>query len=75
MTRDEHIALLNRAADRVMQEEDTDLIKASIFGTVAGVMEHYPDHVPDGLETLLYMAENVEDWISSYLLIKKTAST
>lgn len=74
MTRDEQIALLRKAEQRICEEDDVDIVRSgAVFGAAASAMEGYPEHTPDGLDSLLYMAENVEDWITSAILIKAMA--
>lgn len=71
MTREEEIALLRRAGDLCAQDEDADVVKqGAVFTGASTAMWHYPLHEPDGLDTLLYIAEHVEDYIQSAKLLK-----
>lgn len=77
MTRDEEIAVLEAAEHRVYDDKelDDDIVKSvgTMFAGAARAMRWYPDHTPDALDTLLYMAEHVEDYIATAKLIKGMA--
>ncbi|HEV2346361.1 MAG TPA: hypothetical protein VGS97_19835 [Actinocrinis sp.] len=71
MTRDEQIALLTAAANECLGADEPDVLpQGNAFATTAAAMKRDANHTPDDLDTQLYCAEHVQEYIDSVKLLK-----